>query len=333
MNRKQKRVEFCIRIASVVLAATLALPASAATTIVPRRLDGLPVRQGTHNRWPVAVMIDNHPSARPQAGLDRAAVVYEALAEGGIPRFMAVYADRNQRSIGPVRSARPYFVRIAAEYRAALAHAGGSPDALILLNSLRMPNIEGIKGKTAQFFFRSGGFGVHTLFTNGGLLQRALEFKKFHRYKPTFQAWQFVADPPVKERRLGKHGATIDLGAGAAYRIGYAYDRRKNVYFRSTGGRPHLDRLTKKQLSAKNVILQLVPKEKVLDRKGRIELKVIGKGRAVLLQNGFSRTITWEKRSTYGRTIFRDQSGQEISFVRGSTWVTIVPKGRSYRIF
>lgn len=309
----------------------LAHPALAAKA--PRRIDGVLVSPGLANQWPIAVMIDNHAASRPQVGLQKASVVYEALAEGGIPRFMAVFAQPNVGLIGPVRSARPYFVRYAAEYRAAFAHAGGSPDAINLLRSLRMPNFEGIKGKTAQYFYRYGGNGVHNLFTNSKLLARALKAAKYDRFKPTYRPWKFQSDPPLAERRKGKHGVTIDLGAGAPYRIRYDYDRVRNIYRRSTGGRPHLDRVTRKQLYAKNVVLLLVPKERVLDRKGRIDLKTIGKGKAVLLQNGYASTIRWRKSSTYGRTIFTTMSGKEIEFTRGPVWITVVPAGHGYKVF
>ncbi|MBI4090246.1 MAG: DUF3048 domain-containing protein [Candidatus Kerfeldbacteria bacterium] len=304
-----------------------------AATRTPRRLDGVLVPPGQANQWPVAVMIDNHTASRPQAGLNKASIVYEALAEGGIPRFMAVFAQPKISLIGPVRSARPYFVRYAAEYRAGLAHAGGSFDALNLLRSLRMPNIEGIKGKTAQYFYRRGGGCVHCLFTDSKLMTRALKAAKYYRKKPTFRPWKFKVDPPIKERRVGKHGATIDLGAGAAYAIRYEYDRKKNVYKRFTGGRAQVDRLTRKQLTAKNVVLLLVPKERVLDRKGRIALNTIGKGKAILLKDGYSRTIKWQKKTTYGRTIFSGLDGNEIVFNRGSVWITVVPRGHRYRLF
>ncbi len=318
-------------IATVV--ALIAYPASAATKKAPRRIDGVMVSPGLANQWPTAVMIDNHPASRPQAGLDKASVVYEALAEGGIPRFMAVFAQPRIDLIGPVRSARPYFVRYAAEYRAAFAHAGGSFDALNLLRSLRMPNFEGIKGQTAKYFFRYGGTGVHNLFTNTRRLAAALQEAKYDRYKPTYRSWKFVDDAAMKDRRKGSHGATIDLGAGRAYAVGYEYDRKRNVYRRFTGGRPHLDRVTREQLTAKNVVILLVPKERILDRKGRLDIKTIGSGKAILLRNGYSSTIKWRKSSTYGRTVFTKLSGQEVEFVRGSVWITVVPRGHRYRLY
>lgn len=291
------------------------------------------VSPGLANTWPIAVMIDNHSASRPQAGLDKASVVYETLAEGGIPRFMAIFAQPNIKLIGPVRSARPYFVRVAAEYRAAFAHAGGSPESLILLRSLRMPNFEGIKGKTAKYFYRYRGSGVHNLFTNSRLLTRALKAVRYDRYKPVYRPWKFVTDPPLKERRKGMHGATVDFGAGQIYQARFIYDRTNNRYRRFTGNLAHRDQVTHEQLSAKNVVIMVVPKARVLDRKGRLELKTIGRGKAVLLKDGFSSTINWSKPTTYGRTIFTTSDGREVEFNRGATWVTILPKGFRYTLF
>ena len=65
---------------------------------------------------PLAVMVENHPDARPQSGLSLADIVYETLAEGGITRFLAIYQSRDAGQIGPVRSAREYFAQIADEW-------------------------------------------------------------------------------------------------------------------------------------------------------------------------------------------------------------------------
>lgn len=333
VKQKQTLRLFSVLCAGGIIASALLGHTADAAKLVPRRLDGVYVAPGVANVWPTAVMIDNHVDARWQAGLNKASVVYEALAEGGIPRFMAIFAQPSISLIGPVRSARPYFVKYAAEYRAGYAHAGGSPDAINLLRTLRMPNIEGVNGKTAKYFYRSGWNSPHNLYTNSRLLSAAMKAVKYDKYKPTYRAWKFKSDPPLAKRRKGKHGVKIELGGGRAYSIEYAYDRARNIYRRSTGGRPHLDRVTRKQLYAKNVVLILVPKERVLDRKGRIDLHTVGKGKAILLQNGFSTTIKWRKSSIYGRTMFTTLKGKEIEFTRGAVWITVVPSGHRYTLY
>ena len=335
MKQKQTVFSRLIIAASVVLTAVLFVSnVDAAVKKVIRRIDGAVVNKNEQNLWPIAVMIDNHPAARPQSGLSQASVVYEAVAEGGIPRFMAFFATSTKIPfIGPVRSTRPYFVRFAAEYRAALAHAGGSPDGLILLNSLRMPNVEGVSGKTAKFFFRYGGSGVHNLYTNSTQLAVALKFFKYDKYKPTYRSWLFKTEPKLAGRATGNHGAEIDLGGGASFKIKYQYNRKTNSYLRFTGGRAHIDRLTKKQLAPKNVVIMLVPKEKVLDRKGRLEIKTLGSGKAILMKDGRAMTLKWKKTSPYGRTMFTTLKNKEIEFNRGSVWIEVVPAGHKYKLF
>lgn len=301
---------------------------------VPRRLDGVAVAPGKANLWPVAVMIDNFPTARPQAGLGQASVVYEALAEGGIPRFMAVFAERTMRLVGPVRSTRPYFLHYATEYPAAIVHAGGSPDALQMLRSLHLLNIEGIHGKYAKYLFRTKPWiDVHDLYTTGTLLNKAVQNSKARMLTPKYRHWRFVDDGALEKRPRGKHGATVNLGPGASYTIRYEYRRADNVYLRFTGGQPHVDRNTRKQIAVKNVILLIVPKERVLDSKGRIALETLGKGVGVLLQNGRSLTIRWQKLRGGDRTKFTSLSGAEIPFIRGATWITIVPRKHKYTLF
>ncbi|MBI3115110.1 MAG: DUF3048 domain-containing protein [Candidatus Kerfeldbacteria bacterium] len=309
-----------------------AMSADAGSKRVERRLDGVLVRPSQANPRVFAVMIDNHTAARPQAGLDKASVVYEALAEGGIPRFMALFARTDLSLVGPIRSARPYFIRSAAEYPAAVFHVGGSPDAQELLKKLKLRNVEGQKGSTAKYFFRKG-YGVHATYTNGKLIAAAMKNKKGKAAVLHYRPWKYTVDPPMKKRPKRRQQVHVDLGAGRPYTVGYAYSRRRNAYLRSTGGVLRRDAVSKQPLAAKNVVLLFVPKERVLDRAGRIELKTVGRGKAILLQSGKARTVRWQKKSDRGRLLFTDSRGNEIRFLRGSTWITIVPKGKTYRIY
>ena len=103
--------------------------------LVPAPLTGVPVTPAVAARHVIAVMIDDQHAARPQSGLSQASVVWQAPAEGGIPRYLALFPEGNPPSVGPVRSSRLYFISWAAEWNAVYVHAGGSPQALALLNS------------------------------------------------------------------------------------------------------------------------------------------------------------------------------------------------------
>jgi hypothetical protein len=305
-----------------------------AATLTPRRLDGAYVPVGSENKWPVAVMIDNHTSARPQAGLQSASVVYETLAEGGIPRFMAIFADTNIKEVGPVRSTRPYFVRYAAEYNAALAHAGGSPDALNLLKKLRLQTFFAIKAPFAKYFYRAHIGGVHGLYTSGAKLFAALKQAGTVKLTPRYLGWQFQDPVAVAARPSGKHGGTIDLGYGKSYTIEYRFDRVRDRYLRYTGGRAVIDRNTKKQINVRNILILNVPKEKKLDRKGRLDINVIGKGTGVLLREGIVTKIVWKKKGDRERTrLYNSKTNEELVLTRGNTWIEVVPAGHTYRVY
>ena len=77
---------------------------------VASRLSGVQVSPALAALPVTAVMIENSDAARPQSGLSDAGVVYEAIAEGGVTRFMALYEENQPSSIGPIRSARPFYI-------------------------------------------------------------------------------------------------------------------------------------------------------------------------------------------------------------------------------
>jgi hypothetical protein len=101
-------------------------------------LSGRMVEKEKTTRKPIAVVVENHPDARPQSGLNDAALVFETFAEGGITRFLAVFQENDVANIGPVRSARPYFVEWATSLKALFAHVGGNIDALDLISSKKV---------------------------------------------------------------------------------------------------------------------------------------------------------------------------------------------------
>lgn len=325
-----------VSLTAALIAAFISIPGpseAAKKVYSPRRMDGVSDLKSRTNFWPVAVMIDNHTAARPQSGLQQASFVYETLAEGGIPRFMAVYADMNVARIGPVRSTRPYFVRYAAEWGAAVAHAGGSPDGLKEVQKQRLLSIFALKGWTAKYFFRAFGGGVHGLYTDSKKLVAAMKAGRVWKHTPNYKPYSFQNDPVRAKRGKSNSGVTIDLGYGRNYDIEYRYSRPKNVYYRYTGGRKHIDRLTNKQITVRNVIILNVPKERVLDRRGRLDIKTIGKGSGYLLRDGKKIKITWTKQSTKSKTVFKTTNGKEVKLNRGNTWITIVPKGHAYKFF
>ncbi|MGB9680810.1 MAG: DUF3048 domain-containing protein, partial [Minisyncoccia bacterium] len=93
-------------------------------------------------RHPLAVSIENHPESRPQSGLDKASLIFESPTEGGITRFLAFFVENDVQKLGPVRSARTYFLDWLSEFDGIFAHCGGNADALALIPSYNIKDLD-----------------------------------------------------------------------------------------------------------------------------------------------------------------------------------------------
>ncbi|MFH0853577.1 MAG: DUF3048 domain-containing protein [bacterium] len=295
-------------------------------TLVRRLIDGVLDHPNNENLHPVAVMIENLSSIRPQGGLDQASIVYEALVEGGITRFMAVFAMTDQiENIGPVRSARPYYVDWANELGAMYVHVGGSPQALGDIRSKDVFDFDQFYNQ--QYFWRKDlpRAREHNLFTASKFLIFALRDKEAPQ-EGSFTPWKFKDEAPLSERPSGIDPIVINYSS-QSYQVVYQYDRENNVYLRFQADDPHviLDK-TNVQISPKNVVVQYV-KTSLADA-SRLAMETVGSGQAIIFLDGQAIEATWEKDSTSKRTIFSDSAGKEIVFNAGQTWVQVVPTDR-----
>jgi hypothetical protein len=269
-----------------------------------------------------AVMIENQEQARPQTGLDHASVVYEALAEGGITRFLALYAGQEPEVVGPVRSARHYYVNWAQEYNAPLVHVGASPQGYDALQSLHAPSLDEIRGDPG--FWRSPTrVAPHNLFAN---LNNAKSILEQRRAVPpgSFGGLQFKRAAARIDGHPTTHAA-ITFGSWA-YLAEWDYDPYWNEYTRWMDGAPHTDALTGAQLRATNVLIQTVESWPVPnDHEGRLDFAQVGKGRIIALLDGIAVDGTWSKSSLTAPTEYRDAKGAPLRLNTGPTWVVVVP--------
>ncbi|TAN57311.1 DUF3048 domain-containing protein [Patescibacteria group bacterium] len=299
---------------------------------VVRSLDGAIIPLEKYRSWPVGVMIENLSQVRySQGGLSKASVVYETLAEGGATRFLAIFDGENIKAdkIMPVRSVRPYYAQWAREYGAVLMHAGGSPDGVWEIRRLLMTDADYLRSKTAKYFWRTDrSLSVHNLATSDKKIKQMLVDFSLGDRIPNFQSWKFKKEAVENKRGKDKSSVLIKFGA-KAFDAEYKYDKAKNIYLRWNGGQIQKDANTKKQLFAKNVVIQYVPKEKVLDRKGRLEIKTTGSGKGMIMQDGKFINISWKKKAPSGRTVFYYPNKKEVEFNRGATWVEVVPVGKT----
>jgi Protein of unknown function (DUF3048) N-terminal domain/Protein of unknown function (DUF3048) C-terminal domain len=289
-------------------------------------LTGALVPPAVARRHPIAVMIDDIRAARPQSGLHLADVVWHAPAEGGIPRYMAIFQSRLPTSIGPVRSARSYYVAWASEWKALYAHSGGSPQALATLRA---------KGNGQVVYdaneYRYGGRyyhrtkdrqSPHNVYTDGKTLRKLAKARgaKDKAYTPV---WTFAPDAPLTDR---PYGGTLKIRY-PWNAITYRYSRTSNTWKRSvTGEGKQVDAADGERVEPKNVVVMWVSFTATGDRKHRLEADLIGSGKAAVFTNGRRINGTWRKAGTTKPTLFFDKAGDPIPLTIGQTFIQVIPR-------
>ncbi|MBU0546072.1 DUF3048 domain-containing protein, partial [Patescibacteria group bacterium] len=270
-------------------------------------LDGQVVNEGEEHTDIIAVMVDNHPVAWPQVGLKDAPVVYEVPVEGGLTRFMAIYTKNSEvEKVGPVRSARPYFLDWLREYGDALyMHCGGSPAALDLI---KQENIF-----DANEFYNGGYYwrdnlrdAPHNLFIKSGNWQKLWSNKGAARTAKEWQGWQFNEAAPDGIEAVDIKEILIKYAPG--YELGWRFNTLDNTFERQMNGKPHLEK--NDQISAENILVQFVSVE-ILDEVGRRAIETVSQGEARVLRDGKIIKGIWKKEGVYDRTRFFNENGEE----------------------
>ena len=294
--------------------------------VVAAPLDGVMVSPAVARQHVIAVMIDDLSPARPQSGFSDASVVWQAPAEGGIPRYMLLFQERTPKAVGPVRSARYYYIAWASEWKAAYAHAGGSPQAL---QTLRAQGSGQLVYNADQFawgtyYWRvTNRFPPHNLYTDGKHL-RDLAKRIGATAPPPKPAWLFRPDAPLEAR---PQGGRIEVDY-LANKVIYRYDRATNTYRRFvSGGVRQVDAGTNQQVAPKNVVIMRVvfgPLNDAHPEKHRLEAQVTGSGTAWIATNGKTIKGTWRKKSITSPTRFYDKAGRQVRLTVGQTFVQVM---------
>jgi hypothetical protein len=271
-----------------------------------------------YNLLPVTgIIIENSPDARPQSGLTEAGVVFEAIAEGGITRFLTLFQEAQPDYVGPVRSVRPYYLQWLQGFDAAVAHVGGSPEALAKIRN------EGIKDLDQSF---NGGsyqriavrYAPHNVYTSLGSLIALGKSKGFT--SSSFTGFARKNDKPVATPTARSIDIII---SGPLYNVHYSYDAATNSYQRSQAGILHKDERSGKQISPKVVIALIVP-QGISPDGVHTSYGIIGSGMAYFFQDGTVTQGTWSKSSDKEQLRFGDANGSPLAINAGQTWITAV---------
>ncbi len=280
--------------------------------------------ENTTKRTVTAIMIENSPDARPQSGLKQGGVIYEAIAEGGITRFLVLYQESQPGLIGPVRSLRPYYIDWLAPYNASVAHIGGSYNALQEIRNGNYRDID--QFFNASTYWRAADrYAPHNVYTNFERLN-ALNAAKGYT-SSEFTGLRRVDSTPKKNATQAKLATANNIQvtiSGQSYNSSYSYVPETKLYNRSQAGAPHIDR-EDGQISPRVVIVIKVPTSRGFEDGYREQMQTIGEGEGYIFQNGTVEVVKWQKPDKKTELKFISSAGKTVPLERGQTWITAIP--------
>lgn len=286
-------------------------------------LTGAETDEASTKRRITAIMIENSPDARPQSGLKDAGVVFEAVAEGGITRFIALYQEGRPGLVGPVRSVRPYYVEWAAGFDPAVAHIGGSARALEMIRSGNY-GVDMDQFFNAPSYWRAGDRAApHNVYTSFDKMDELANAKG--KTASTFTFAERIAEKPAKAPNATRINIAVSSGS---FMVDYDYDASSNSYIRKQGGQAHTDR-EGGQLQPKVVIALRVSMTRGLEDGYREQITTTGSGQGYIFQNGTAQEVTWSKAEAKGALVFTAADGKPVQLVRGQTWITALEASRN----
>lgn len=291
-------------------------------------LDGLAVDPSVANRHPLAIIVENQVDARPQSGLSKASLVYEAFAEGGITRFLALFSSFDAEKVGPVRSIRTYFLSWASGYNAYIAHVGGNIDALDQIKAQKPYDLDQFAYSGPYWREYSAGLASeHTMYTSTTkLYQKATDLG--YSASNNFTSYKFKDDPTAAQLATAPDQQKININyLSASYNVYYQYDKATNSYKRYLASKPQIDKVAGSQLNPKNLIVMTVPRQQIKTRinEDGYNMTTVGSGKAQIFLDGKVTDGTWKKTSATSREVFYDATGAEITFNRGQFWISVIP--------
>jgi len=277
---------------------------------------GEEITQEAYDNLPVMAIIENSDDARPQSGLKSADIVYETMAEGGIPRFIALFQKNNSDKIGPIRSARPYFIDISKEYNLPFAHCGGSGDALVKIKNENLMSLNEIS-YTSTYWRDKERKAPHNLYTSTEKLRSLVKSKGYitaSNPKLNFDKnyWDNNNLPPANE---------ILLKINRYYNTSYSF--KGGIYHKYMNSEPAVNKEDTDQLAFKNIVVQFTS-IKLQNDGSHLDIALVGEGNGYVISNGKYVKMKWYKTDVNSQTILQDESGKLIPLNPGNTWWNIV---------
>ena len=301
--------------------------------LVVQKQNNIKIFNGTDR--PIAVMIDNHSGAWPQANLNKAYLVYEIVVEGGETRLMAVFKGQNLDKIGPVRSSRHYFLDYALENDAIYVHHGWSPQAQSDISNLGVNNINGIQESGSDFWRVKDKSSPHNLFTSTESILKIAKRKDYAITSKKKSILNYVADEVELDKKYQNSNSNqssvqainITIPHSNLQTVKYEYDANTKTYKRYARNKLQTDYITGDPITTKNIIITICDNYTLTDseNKGRQGLKNIGTFEGYYITNGQAIKIKCIKSDRKEQTVYKDLDGNEIEVNDGNTFVNICP--------
>jgi hypothetical protein len=276
---------------------------------------------------PVMVQVENLADARPQSGLQDAAIVYEYVTEGGISRFSVIYTAPPKVKVGPIRSARLVTISLARIYGAVLIFSGGSTYIKGQIQSAGIPNADEVSGD-GDLFRDPTHPPPHNLYTDGSHLSDLASHVNAPPVNETL--WERTSPASVNG---GRPTSKVTVPVSDDEKPTFTYEPSAGVWKRTepdTG--PFLDADTRMPLAASTLIVQQVeirPTSQVVDVNGQtgVDHEVMGSGKAQVFTAGREFDATWTQGSSGPPSLSAGDRAAPIA--PGLVWICLVATGSS----
>ena len=290
---------------------------------VPIEEKEVQIYKGTER--PIAVMIDNHDDARPQVAINDAYVVYEIIVEGGYTRLMPIFKGQDIDQIGPVRSARHYFLDYALENDAIYVHFGQSPQAGSDIQELNVDDIEGIYYSNTEFTRTSKKYSPHNVIVSTDSIMDIAERKDYRTTSDEESVLKYNAEEFDLESDVIAEEVYIPFSQ--AEDVSFMYDAESKRYVKYANDEKQTDWVSGEDITFKNIIITFIENYTLNDpeNKGRQGLSNIGTKKGYYITNGKAIEITCTKDSRASKTVYEDLEGNEIEVNDGNTYIGICP--------
>ncbi|WP_201716774.1 DUF3048 domain-containing protein [Rossellomorea arthrocnemi] len=266
----------------------------------------------------VAVMVNNHPKARPQSGLSKADIVYELLAEGDITRFLAIFQSQMPKEVGPVRSARDYFIELAKGYDSLYVAHGYSPEAKEMLQNGFIDNLNGIQYDGTLFKRASFRKAPHNSYISAEHIREGAEKNGFDMSRPP-EALNFSDKGTINGEAA--QSVMISYNQNPLFNVIFDFNEKEGRYERYSNGEQTVDYDSKDPVLVENLLI-VEASHKIVDDAGRRDIDLESGGNAYLIQEGKLREVQWK--NVNGR-ILPYENDQPVSLRKGSTWINVIP--------